>query len=476
MRTNFSISKLIIFLLFAQVNSCIAIWEKIHSLSLEDIKKRGKLKVITAYNPGSYFIYKEEKMGFEYELLKLLAKDLELELEITPSKDLKNLPYLLNTKDDDLVAASIVVSKNMSSEVIFTDHLMTTRQVLIQRKESYHPKPKIKNEFINKTLDLIGKTIHVRKDSDYAKRLKTLQDEIGGKIIIKELDTNITTDEMIEKVYRGEIDYTIADEPTAQINQAYFSELDTSLPISFEQKISWVVRRNSPELTVAINDWIGRMKKNGTIDKIHEKYFHMSRRILEKLKEDTPEKKPKSKKAISPFDDIIKENAKIIDWDWRMLAALIYQESHFNPRAKSWAGASGLMQIMPSTGEGYGLKPSELFEPKKNIKAGVKYLQWLEKFWIKIKDKQEKLKFVMASYNAGQGHVLDAIALTKYYGKNPYIWDENVAIYMRSLSDPDFYNKDVVRYGYCRGIEPFNYVKEIQNKYAEYKKTISDER
>ena len=447
--------------------SCIAVWEEMNRLSLKEIKRKGKLKVITSYNANSYFIYKDQPIGYEYELLKLLTKDLGVELDIEASSDLANLDYKLNSGEGDLLAANTIVTREKGRQLKFTEHLMTTTQVLVQRKKGFIVRKKM-TEYIDNTVDLIGKTVHVRANSDYHNRLKKLQEELGGTINIKPIPENITTDELIEQVYNGEIDYTVADEQTALINNAYYSELDISLPISFPQKIAWVVRRNSPELLQFVNDWID--KNQNKIKEVQDKYYRKSRNYMQELK---IESKPKSKKNISAFDSIIKEQASLLGWDWRFLAALIYQESRFNPSAKSWMGASGLMQLMPSTAQNLGVSIGEIHDPRKNITAGVKHLKYLDGMWKKtIPDEDERVKFVLASYNAGQGHVMDAMTLARFQNKSPVKWDKNVAEAILLLSDPAYYNGYGVKYGYCRGIEPYKYVQVIIAKYNEYRESV----
>ncbi|MBK8394918.1 MAG: transporter substrate-binding domain-containing protein [Leptospiraceae bacterium] len=447
--------------------SCIAVWEEMNRLSLNEIKRKGKLKVITAYNANSYFIYKDQPIGYEYELLKLLTKDLGVELDIEASNDLANLDYKLNSGEGDLLAANTIVTREKGRQLKFTEHLMTTTQVLVQRKKGFIVRKKM-TEYIDNSVDLIGKTVHVRANSDNHIRLKKLQEELGGTINIKTITGNITIDELIEQVYSGEIDYTVADEQTALINNAYYSEIDISLPISFPQKIAWVVRRNSPELLEYVNNWIE--KNQSTIKEIQDKYYRKSRTHMYELK---IESKPKNKSHISAFDAIIKEQAAVIGWDWRFLAALIHQESRFNPNARSWMGASGLMQLMPSTAQSLGVSLSEIHNPRKNITAGVKHLKYLDGMWKKsISDDEERVKFVLASYNAGQGHVMDAMTLARFQNKSSTKWDKNVAEAILLLSDPAYYNGYGVKYGYCRGLEPYKYVQVILAKYNEYRETV----
>ncbi len=448
-------------------SNCIAVWEEINRIRLDEIKKRGKLKVITSYNPNSYYLYKDQPIGYEYELLKLLSKDLGVELDMQVTNDLSNIDFMLNSGEGDLIAANSLVTREKSRQLKYTDYVMTTKQVLVQRKKGYNPKKK-KNPYIENTVELIGKEIHVRENSDFHSKLKKIQDEIGGSIKISPLADNITIDELIEKVYTGEIDYTIADEQTALINQVYYPEIDISLPVSIDTKIAWVVRRNSSELLNYINQWINSNRDK--IEEIQNKYYRKSRNHMEDLKSDY---KPKSKSKISAFDEIIKIEAAKLNWDWRLLAALISQESRFNPNAQSWAGARGLMQLMPETAAPLGLPIGEIFNPRRNIETGVKHLLWLTKVWKEIiPDEDERIKFIMASYNAGQGHVLDAITLTKYFNKKGNVWDKNVAESMLLLADPAYFNGYGVRYGYCRGMEPYKYVTVIFEKYAEFKNTV----
>lgn len=448
------------------LDTCIPIWEKINTVSLDDILTRKKLRVITASNQNSYYIYKEQEMGFEYELLSLFASELGIELEITVTKDTDNLPFMLNSTDNDVVMGNLTVNRKYSRELSYTEHLHTTRMVLVQKSKN-----QTSGIYIQSVLDLLNKKITVRKKSSFYSKIQGLQDELGGKIEIEPASPELSTEELIERVSIGEVEYTIADELTAQISKTYYPNLDISIPVSFPQKISWVVRRNSPELLRELNKWILKVKSDGRLDALKAKYYMSSRmtnpiNTITVLKQSTGNKK---ETFISPYDRIFQEEAMKLDWDWRLLAAICYTESKFNPEARSWAGAVGLMQLMPGTAISLGLSREDFFQPEKNVKTGVKHLLWLDKYWEKIKDKTERQKFVLASYNAGQGHVLDAIQITRERGGNPFLWDKNVAESILLLSLPDIYNSGSIRYGYCRGREPFNYVFNIFKKFKEYK-------
>ena len=150
---------------------------------------------------------------------------------------------------------------------------------------------------------------------------------------------------------------------------------------------------------------------------------------------------------------------------------MIYSESRFNPNAKSWAGAFGIMQLMPVTANKYGVGMDS--SPQAQIVAGIKFLKWLDNYFKKeIPDSTERINFVLASYNVGPGHVEDARALAKKYGKDPNVWFGNVDYFILQKSKPEFYKDPVVKYGYCRGVEPYHYVTEIVNRYNNYKNLI----
>lgn len=177
--------------------------------------------------------------------------------------------------------------------------------------------------------------------------------------------------------------------------------------------------------------------------------------------------------VISHYDAFFQRYASTIRWDWRLLAAQCYQESTFDPQARSWAGASGLMQIMPATADHLGLSRSDINDPEKNIAAAVKYLGELEQTFSDVRERSERIKFVLASYNGGAFHIRDAMALAEKNGRNRYRWSD-VEFFVLGLSRPEYYNDPLVRYGYMRGSETVDYVRRIHERWNGYRgvKTI----
>ena len=248
------------------------------------------------------------------------------------------------------------------------DKLFPSQQVLIQRKG--------REKLIDVT-QLIGQEVYVRPKSSYLKRLVNLNNEIGGGIIIKEVPDSITIDELIIKVSNGEIDYTIADNDLAAVSSSYLANIDYQLPVGLITEKGWLVRKDSPLLLADINAWFASIEKSKFMRHLTQRYIQKNSYF-----ESFDLKIPQG--SISPFDDILKHQASRIGWDWRMLAALAWNESHFNPYAVSRAGAMGVMQTMPRTAAKSGLTEETIVIPEHSIAAGVEYIQRLDMICCRI--------------------------------------------------------------------------------------------
>lgn len=436
-------------------------------IDLDQIRARGVLKAITENNSMSYFVYKGRPMGYEFELLQAFTKHIGVELEMVVAQNSNEVFNLLNDGKGDVIAKSLLVTKDKLNDIAFTEHYNFVKQVLIQKKPEKWwklTKDNIDKQLIRNPIDLIGKTVHVRANSSFAKRLQNLSDEIGGDINIVEVPGNVSVEELIQKVSKGLIDYTVSDNSMALMNATYFKNLDIETDISFPQRVAWGVRKNSPELLAALNQWIVRVRKNGEYLSIFNKYFKNSKAFTRRQDSNYFSATGGS---ISVYDEIIKRHAKLLDWDWRLLAAMIFKESKFKADASSWAGAKGLMQLVPETAQRFG-DSTMMHDPATNIMMGTLYLKSLQEFWAHIPDKEQRIKFIMASYNVGEGHLLDAQRLTEKFGKDKEIWDENVDSFLVKKAYPQFYTDEVVKNGYCRGSEPYNYVKDVLDIYKHY--------
>jgi membrane-bound lytic murein transglycosylase F len=294
-----------------------------------------------------------------------------------------------------------------------------------------------------------------------------LNNELGGGIQIRcEEADSITTEILIAKVSKGEIAYTVCDSRTAQLNATYFPNLNTKLSISFDQRSSWAVRGNTPLLAIAVNEWYEKNCMSPEYLSIRKRYFEVKKNVVSSPILSLQEGK------ISHFDELFKKHAKEMGWDWRLLAAIAFTESNFNPNVVSWAGAIGLMQLMPGTARAMGVPAGKEKDPQESVAGAAKYLALLEKKFRMINDRKERYYFILASYNAGPGHIYDAMALAGKYGRNKYAWFGNVEHYILLKSSEEYYSDSVCKNGYFRGIETYNFVRKVNSHYERYKKVI----
>ena len=439
---------------------------------LDEIIERGYINVAVDYSSTTYFIYRGEIMGFEYDLLKRLEDYLQIKVNITVLPSIEESIRLLNKGEVDIIAYPLTINKERQKIIGFTDHYITQTQILVQRKPDNWRDMKlheIEKTLLRDQVDLIGKEVHVLNHSSYIDALESLSEQIGGDINIIEDEPSVDTEQLIKNVAEGVYDYTISDENIAYVNKSYYPILDIETPVSFPRRIAWAIRLNAPELRDTINFGIQRLKRQGMINIIYDKYFRSSRNAKKIADSDYSSF---SGGNLSPYDDLIKKNAKRIDWDWRLLAAMVYQESKFDPNTTSWAGAKGLLQMMPATAKEQGV--TNRASPEQSLRGGTDYILWIEKQWqSKVEYKDEQLKFIMASYNVGLGHVYDACALTEKVGGDPKLWAD-VRLSLLKLSNRKYYNDPVVKLGYARGSEPVNYVDDILERYTRYKQLIPD--
>jgi membrane-bound lytic murein transglycosylase F len=428
---------------------------------LAGILKRGKLVVLAENSSTSFFIYKGKKMGFEYEILREFAEDLGVELEVKIIDDLEMMTSQLNNNEGDILACNYAITKKPQQKIAFSIPFFQTNQVLIQRKPV--SEEKTKDNFISDPIDLANKRVHVWKGSCYYSRLVNLQEEIGDTIHIRNTQGFQGVEELIELVADGQIEYTIAEKNIATLNEQFYENIDATVPISFNQNIGFGLRKNAPILKQRLDLWLTKFMQRETFAFIKRKYFEQ----IEQVASFQDEFHSSKRGAVSPYDAILKAESAKYDIDWRLVAAVIYHESKFNPNARGFGGAYGLMQFMPGTGPRYGVHPSSPVQTQ--INGGVRYIAAIDKQFRDIADKEERNKFILASYNAGSGHVKDAQKLAEKRGLNPRKWEDNVGKMLINLGKHEFYSDPVVKSGALRGTRTYNYVKAVIARYENFK-------
>jgi membrane-bound lytic murein transglycosylase F len=414
-------------------------------VTLQRILKTGEITVVTRNNAQCYYLYRDQFMGFEYELAQAFAEYLGVRLKVKVVESWQDMVAALNKGSAAFIAASKPIMPKWQTEVAFSDGYMEVAQQIIAHR---------KNSSIKTASDLSGKTVDVRKGTAYQQRLMELRDQ-GIDLAIR-LHDDLPTEELIQKVADEEIDFTIANSNIILINRRNFPGAVSTGSINNRMQLGWAVYPKSIELLEQINAFLKVAKKSGKFDSIYDKYYgdtqdfdYVDLKVFHR----------RIKDRLSRYSPFIKAAAKKHGFDWRLIAAQIYQESHLNPWAKSQAGARGLMQILPSTGQSLGI--DDLFDPVQNINAGVQHLKNLFNHFDKLKG-QDRLLISLAAYNIGQGHIHDARKLAQKKGLDPNKW-ESLSKTLPLLQYRKYYKN--AKYGFCRGTEPIRYIKQIMIYY-----------
>ena len=411
---------------------------------LQKIRTSGILTVITRNNAHSYYIYRDKAMGFEYELAKAFSEHLGVQLKvITPPWD--GLIDALDNGKGDFIAASMTVTPSKQKQADFSDEYLSVQQKVIVNSRNYR---------VKSLEDLSGLTIHVRSGTSYEERLKQLKDS-GLDITIRLYD-DTPTEELISMVAEREIEVTVANSNIALLNRRYYPDIKIAFPLEEPESLGWAVKKGDTRLLGEINTFFDKIRKNGLLEKIYNRYY-ANIEIFDYL--DLKKFHRRLDTRLPAFRDLIQGAAKKHGFDWRLIAAVIYQESHFDPMAKSFTGVEGIMQLTQDTAEEMGIEDRR--DPEQSIRGGVKYLKRLYERYREAKD-PDRMLIALASYNVGHGHILDAQDIARQMDLDPNSWSSLEGI-LPLLRNPKYYKK--TRYGYARGTEPVRYVRRILTYY-----------
>ncbi len=433
-------------------------------LDLAQIVERDTLRVITRNHPLTYYLFKGTRRGFDYELLQKYAEEQNLVLEvILPPTWNDMIPYLLEGKGD-VIASMMTITDDRSERISFTDPYQHVWQVAVGRSDV--PPPRTIDE-------LAGRTVLVREGSSYDERLRALRDSTGLAFTIQYLDELTVAEDPIQVVANGGSDLTIVDNTIAQLEQQFNPDLLIGASLTEQQEIAWGVRSNSPELLASLNEFVDRNDRSAFYNILKKRYFESPRRFRIHR---THQMALNQEGRLSRYDDFFRAAEDEVGIDWRLLAAQAYHESRFYPEQVSWAGAIGLMQLMPETAATLGV--DDLYDPEQNIRGGSRYLRQLldvmnENLGENAGDFRNQISFALAAYNAGLGHVFNARRLVREQHGNPDIWDE-VAQALSLLEQPEYYSQE--GYAFVRGKQVTRYVYDILERYEIFSEVIDNAR
>lgn len=416
-------------------------------------KKKLPLRVITRNSPETYFLWRGELLGFEYELMKRFAHLNNLKLEMVVADSYDEMLTMLKEGRGDMIAAGL--SRTQS-------RLLSIKQEKIQSSIRYNRVAELlvahqESPAINSLADLEGRIITVRRSSSFWQTAKKLATKYKATLVAA--DELLATELLIAQVADKTIDLTIADSNLVAIEKNFRDEIITPLKLKDSIPYAYLTRNNNPELLSRLNEFIRQHYRKTFYNVVKNKYFksttHQNKHRESRLQVGSD---------LSPYDDIIKNNVTEYHFDWRLIVSQMYQESRFDPLAHNSSGAKGLMQMLPRTAKELGV--TNLTEPEQAISSGIRYLNWTRERFSKDLPVQEQIFFSLASYNAGYGHVKDAQRLARKLGLRDDKWFNHVEKAMLLLQQKKYYKK--ARFGYVRGTEPVNYVRNIHQRYLSY--------
>lgn len=421
---------------------------------LADISRQGVLRVLIRNDDASYFIWRGRPHGFEYELMRRFADRHKLSLEMILAQSRDELLSKLLKGTGDVVATSLVPNaKAQDSGVIFTRPYREIKPVVITRAS---------DTSLQSPAQLNGRTLTLRHPSPVWPRVQALIKQ-GLDIKVNALPESIKSADIVTGVANGLYDSTIVDQSTINAAPGSRDDIRTAFALDEPVSVSWAVRKNNPQLLKALNEFLDEEYRQVFYNVVHARYFKNSR--LQRARNNARAQNSRDASKLSPYDDIVRAQAKKYGLDWLLIVAVMFKESGFKPDVVSWAGAKGLMQVLPVTAKRFGVR--DLEDPVTAITAGVRVLSWL---YGKLEEElsvQDRTWFALAAYNAGLGHLYDARRLSRELKLDPNRWFGNVETAMRLLEKPEYYRKS--RHGYVRGSEPVTYVREIRALYNAYK-------
>lgn len=413
------------------------------------IVSRGRLRLLTRNDAVCYFLHRGVELGFEYEMLRRFADARGLRLEVVvPPRPADLVPWLVAGRGD-VVAALMPISPIHGEDVLFTRPYETAHQVVVVREEDGD---------VDGPEDLAGRTVAARPGSSHLEALKSLQRSFPG-IRIAITPANLETEEVLACVEDGIWDAALCNSTNLQVERTYGRRLRSAFELG-DEDLGWIVRTTNPRLHQALNDFLSGESRSATTNALRRRYFRSASAVARAKSAWRPDQSGR----VSPYDDFAKKHAARYELDWRLLVAMMQEESGFDATGESEMGAVGLMQLLPSTAAGLGVADPR--DPESSIAGGAKYLR-------KLLDRTDpklplatRVRFALASYNIGIAHVLDAKRLAGKLGWRTDRWFGNVERAMLLLEKPEYSAE--ARYGYCRGSECVDYVRDVEERYRTF--------
>lgn len=415
-------------------------------LEVEKIIKSKTLNVVLLNSQSTYYIGPDGPQGFEYDLLSSYAKYLGVKLNITTAKTTQEAILLSKNPNIHITSASLTKTKEREKNLNFGPSYFEVQEQMVCNREMLWG-----DKFPKSAEDLAGLKITVGEGTSYRETIHRLQED--GFDINATYTSEFSTEDLLEKVATHEIDCTVADSNIYSLNQRYFPNIALAFTISPREQIAWVLTPDSKKLKASMFVWLNNISQSGELSQLKDHYYsyvmffdyYNTSMFYKRIKSELPK-----------YQKYFKESSQRYNIPYSVLAALSYQESHWNMNALSYTGVRGLMMLTQATATILGVKDRS--NPKESIHGGAKHLNQMIKDVPAEVQGEDRLKFALAAYNIGMSHILDAQLLAKKMGLNQNVWSDLKEVL--PLLSQEKYHKDL-KHGYAKGSEPVKYVDQI---------------
>lgn len=413
--------------------------------SIETVQQQGTLKVITRVSPTTYYQDSRGANGFEYLLAQEFANDLGVELEIITVDSLEDMFAALHNQQAHIAAAGLTITEARKQHLKFSSSYLGIRQQLLYRSGQKAPR----------TIDDISKgKLLVLGHSSHSERLQTLKK--GHPQLSWHETSELDTTDLLEMLARGEIDYTIVDSNEFKVQRGYYQSLRVAFDISPPEPLAWAMDKDSnAALYQSMQKFFEKTKQDGMLAHLKERFYGAADEVKQ-IGSRTFNKNVK--KRLPKYQQLIQQVAQEYQMDWRLLAAISYRESHWNPRAKSPTGVRGMMMLTRITSKEMGV--TNRLNAEQSLRGGAGYFKKIYSRMDASIQEPDRTWFTLAAYNVGRGHVEDAREITEFQGDDPNKWVD-VKQRLPLLQRKVWYA--YTRHGYARGAEPVSYVQHIRH-------------
>jgi len=413
---------------------------------LSEIQEQKELRVVFLNSPSTYYIGANGPQGFEYDLLKEYASSLNVDLNITSVNTIAEAIEYSKDPKIHLVSASFTKTPTREKEFNFGPSYFEVQQQVVCNRELLEL-----GKFPRDIEGLSGLKIKVGEGTSYSDTLRRLIEDGFDLDIV--YTSAFSTEELLEQVAAKEIDCTIADSNIFALNLRYYPETEMAFTISERQQLAWVLPANADKLKTHMYRWLNEFTQQGKMAELKDHYYS---NIYYFNYYDYKMFYKRMQQRLPKYEKIFVEAGEKYSIPWKLLAAIAYQESHWNPKAKSFTGVRGIMMLTRATAKILGV--DNRLDPKQSIIGGTRHLKQMIKFVPEEVEGENRLKFALAAYNVGMGHIHDARELAKRLGYNQNIWSDLKKV-LPLLSKKKYYK--TLKYGYARGEEPVKYVESI---------------